>query len=474
MEFREMVKALNTLLSETLSQLKNYVYLETSVDDDEKKSDESSEKVIEEGSNNSVHLQQHPVSRQYYDPTTFSPVGKIEKDIRIAISTTRTPNTILYKTQWEREISENKTTLKLLSALENKQEPPYQHQSSTQFIQHFLYCGEGRRVTFAADSDFYEWIVKNKDDNSFTEEKLKKIIAQILMAVDALHSGKLVHRDIKPENFLFHTILRDYIELADLDTVISITDPHPTRPTFTANYLAPECRSKKNKELPDEDAKLNMSLYQRVAKKPVDCYAIGYMIEAINASITSVSISHDHKEILSTLSAGLRNPNPFLRLTVKAAMDHPYFGPDKTARAEYFDRVRKEYQQPDIFIGGYYYNRKNDFYPEFGDAFYLLPDPVKDLYLQAASLQTQIKLICEGYTLDDSHFDAINKQVGIIKDSLLIMPEFDESHTELKSILNNIKEHAEKAEELVKIELQRFHFTPEQPSPEPASKRQRL
>lgn len=472
-----MVKALDTLLSETLTQLKNYVYLETTSDDKKKQGDESSVKVIEDGGNNSVHLQRHPVSLQYYDPATFTPLGEIKKDIRIAVSKSRTPDEqedqtdfqkFIYKKKRTEEEDQSKKMLRLLSALENTQEPPYHHQSSTQFIQHFLYCGKGRKVTFAADSDLYEWSIKNINDNNFTEEKLKKIIAQILMSVDALHSGELAHRDIKPENFLFHSILRGYIELADLDTIMSIRDPHPTRPTFTPAYLAPECRSEKNKQLPEDDADLTMSLYQRVAKKPIDCYAIGYMLEAINSCITSSSISKGHKTLLSTLTLGLRNPNPAYRLTITAAMDHRYFGPTKTARIDYFNDVRKEYQLPDIFIGGYYYDRKKHFYGELGNAFYLLPDPVKDLYFQAASLQTQIKLICEGYSLNDSHFNAINKQIGIIKDSLQKMPEFDESHTELKSILDTIKDHVEKAEELVKAEQQHFHITIE-----PITKRQR-
>lgn len=453
-----MVKAVDILLAQTLSQLRKYVYLE-SPSNDEKKTESPIQ--IDSGGNNTVQIQHHPVSREFYDPATFLPIGNKESHIKIAVSTTRTPKTLIYKNIAKEENRDAKTTLRLLSSLENKKrEKPYNKQSATLFIQHFLYCGKGRKVSLAADNDLYDWIVAHKDDKTFTEEKLKKIIAQILIAVEALHSREIVHRDLKPENFLFHSI-HDYIELADLDSINKATNPHLDVPPYTPDYLAPECRTDENKKLSPEMAKINASLYRKVSKKAVDCYAIGYMIESINSTLTSPSISYSHKTILSNLSSGLRDPNPNKRLTIKAAMEHPYFGEDTKTRTDYFNRVQNAYQQPDIFYGGYYYNRKKHFYPEFRDAFFLLPDSIKNLYFQAASLQSQIKLICEGYSLEEIHFIAINKQIGIVKNSLKEIPSLDDNHKELKTILNNLLKCAQKAENLVKFEQQRLNPTPQ-------------
>lgn len=448
---QENSKPLDVLLSKTLSQLRSYVYLKP-FSDNENNSDAPSVVVIENGGNNKVQLQPHPVRHQLYDPDTFQ-LLKEEKTIRIAVSTTLTPDKPKFYNERAIEDERTQAAFKHLSNAENNnyKKNPYNH--STTFIQHFLYTGKGRKISIAADQDLYDWIFTKIYHDDLTEEILKKIIAQMFLAANYLHSNEIVHRDFKFENYL---MFGHYVELADLDSVIIANNPAPYLPDYTSDYLAPECRNKKNKKLRAEEARISRRLYRNLLKKPIDCYAIGQCLQLITKDLTAKLISQQHKELLQALSDGLIHPDPTLRLTIKQAMSHPYFGTDEKTCEAYFTSVKKEFEQPDHFYGGYYYNRRKHGYPTFEDAFFLLPDPIKDLYIQAASLQTQIKLITEGYELEEMHFDAINKQINRVMHSLQTLPEFDRSHSELKSILKNLKKYTEQTRHLLAFEEQRF------------------
>ena len=52
-----------------------------------------------------------------------------------------------------------------------------------------------------------------RDQARFEEEQVKFYIAQLVMAVGALHAKNLIHRDIKPENILIND--DGYLKLAD-------------------------------------------------------------------------------------------------------------------------------------------------------------------------------------------------------------------------------------------------------------------
>lgn len=435
-------KTLDASLTETLSQLRSYVYLEQKQAND--KTSPSSVKNIEYGKSNAIRIQPHPVKRQFYDSATFLPISKEEPNIRIAISTTREPTDKPDKKSDDKIEKQKEETLKLLSSYENNhKDAKYSDKSSTLFIQHFLYCDKKRKISIAAESDLFDWLEAHIDKEDFTEDQFKKIIALTLLAVQTLHSGLMVHRDIKFENFLIHPILQNYIELADLDTVSSIYDSEvPSE--YTPSYLPPECR-----KIIRSKIRIDKNLYEDIAKKPVDCYAIGHSIHMFADNISNDSISAEHIILLLELAEGLKHPDPAKRLTIKEAMDHSYFGPDENTRKAYFDNLRKEYQY-DIFYDGYYYNRKH-FYPAYGDAFFLLPKWIKKLYFQAASLQTQIKLMSDEYpSLGEDYFQAVNKQIAIVRHSLNKMDRLDVSHNALKDILRNLQECTQQAELLLK------------------------
>jgi serine/threonine protein kinase len=53
----------------------------------------------------------------------------------------------------------------------------------------------------------------NKRDRALTEDKARRIIKDLLIAVDVLHGKMIMHRDIKPDNILIDSTGR--LKLAD-------------------------------------------------------------------------------------------------------------------------------------------------------------------------------------------------------------------------------------------------------------------
>merc|ERR1719271_813704 len=93
-------------------------------------------------------------------------------------------------------------------------------------------------------------------EDAISERECKRIIREILMAVDGLHEQGLLHRDIKPENLLMHQAPADpndplsppdaaspkVIKLIDFDTSWKIDPSTPKSKSVvgTHGYIAPE------------------------------------------------------------------------------------------------------------------------------------------------------------------------------------------------------------------------------------------
>ena len=74
----------------------------------------------------------------------------------------------------------------------------------------------------------------------FNEEMAKFYFAQILLAIEFLHSKKIVYRDLKPENIVLDKM--GYIKLTDFGLAKENMGEEATTQTFcgTPEYLAPE------------------------------------------------------------------------------------------------------------------------------------------------------------------------------------------------------------------------------------------
>jgi len=445
---QEMPVNIDPSLSEAISRLKSYIHFKR------KKSGDDKEVKEIKGGVSTIRIQKYPISRQLYDSANFVQLGTTETNIKVAISTpTKFDKTKLTPAQIEEiiqtqkeQLQATKTAMKLLSELEKKDNG--NNKQPTLFIHHYLYHGEDGKVSDAADCDLLDWMIAKKD--TISEEKLKEIIAQIVLAVNEFHSDELVHRDIKFENFLvFESGDHTHIKLADPEGIIKASQKTPTI-CFTRGYFAPEAlRAFEN------------NFYSAIPKKPVDCYAVGWMIGTIleDAIKNNPEITTPYKEKLDTLYQNLTHKENWLRYTIKQAMSHDFFGNNEKERIEYFSKIIEKYTpHVDVYIDTYYYNPKSDFFPPFGAAFFLLEAPFKEIYLQAVSLENQITLVQHHYcSLEPEHITAIknriNKLEHLIEENLALAKE---KNYKLYFILEDLQTAINKTKELISTTEKNF------------------
>jgi len=58
----------------------------------------------------------------------------------------------------------------------------------------------------------------------FTEDEIRNIMAQLLLAIDLMHRKGIVHRDIKPDNILITDIKDMSVRITDLGMACRLDD----------------------------------------------------------------------------------------------------------------------------------------------------------------------------------------------------------------------------------------------------------
>jgi serine/threonine protein kinase len=72
----------------------------------------------------------------------------------------------------------------------------------------------------------------------FKEDQTKFFIANILLALEYLHSRNILHRDVKPENLVFDR--KGYLKLCDFGISRKLKDGKVLCSSGTPSYMAPE------------------------------------------------------------------------------------------------------------------------------------------------------------------------------------------------------------------------------------------
>ena len=80
--------------------------------------------------------------------------------------------------------------------------------------------------------------LSNKKPNVFNEIQTKFFISNIILALEYIHSQKIIHRDIKPENLVLD--ISGYVRLTDFGIAIINKNDHSKESSGTAGYMAPE------------------------------------------------------------------------------------------------------------------------------------------------------------------------------------------------------------------------------------------
>lgn len=90
-------------------------------------------------------------------------------------------------------------------------------------------------MQYAPYGSLFDIILKEK----FTEKQVKKIIVQLLLALNYMHANNFIHRDIKPVNILILDKEKLRMSIADFGlSHFKENDPRNVR--GSAGYIAPE------------------------------------------------------------------------------------------------------------------------------------------------------------------------------------------------------------------------------------------
>ncbi len=78
----------------------------------------------------------------------------------------------------------------------------------------------------------------------FSEEQIKIILIQLLLALDSIHNKSIVHRDLKPDNVLITEISDGHyhIKLTDfgLSAILTPDQTHLRGKCGSQSYMSPE------------------------------------------------------------------------------------------------------------------------------------------------------------------------------------------------------------------------------------------
>ncbi len=374
------------------------------------------QKEDKSGGQNSIQFREYPIRRQFVNPET-NEVLRDQKTIKVAISRPK-----------ENHESHNQEIVEAIKHL-RKFDKANRKEQSTLFIQSMLFHDtRGVKVSEAADMDLLEWIEECVASSS--GDITREAVAQMLMATDALHEkGKFLHTDLKPNNFLVYIAYsgRVYVEISDIDGVVAQNRKNRF-PAYTPTMLAPECRSENNKHLPSTDAIFNRNLYETVDKKAVDCFALGRSIGIILAKLEkNPKISAADKAKLELLYRGLTHQDPKQRYTIQQAMASDYFG-----GPEYLKKIREQHEKLDIYYDHYYQKNR---YSKVEDAFLMWPAQLKEIYMEAASLETQMRVLYGDSSLEQESIKAIRIRSNKLRELILNYPHSQDEE------LQNIKTH---------------------------------